>query len=149
MKAKVYMFTRILTLSLIVVIATSCANEKIETSEDTTLTIAFVNKGLVLNGNENNVFDKSVPEESIVHVSPNSNITWELGNGLSSIAIRIDSGETIFDVTPKADDHGNYIGKIGNIEHGEAKYSIIYTVIGDDTVFVLDPVVHVRSKGPK
>lgn len=146
MKTTVYLCTRILSLLLLVSIAISCANEKIESPEDITVTIAFVDKGLVLNGNENNVFDKSAPEESIVYVAPNANITWELGEGLSSIAIRIDSGEAIFDITPKADGNGNYTGKISGLESGEAKYSVIYTVIGDDTVFVLDPVVRINSE---
>ena len=146
MKSKIYSFSGILTLfALTSIIVSSCSDEKVVAPEDTTLTVAFVNKNLVLNGDKNNLFDKSSPENSVVYVTPNSTITWELGEGLSSIQIRVDSGEAIFDVLPASDENGNYIAKVGNVEAGEAKYSVIYTVVGDDTVFVLDPVVKVNS----
>ena len=146
MKSKTYLLYGISTFFLLVVIAISCTSEKVETPEVTTVTVAFVDKNLVLNGDANNVFDKGTPENSIVYVVPNGTITWELGEGLSSIEIRIDSGEAIFDVLPTPDGNGNYTAKVGNLESGEAKYSIIYALTERPSYyFVLDPVVKISS----
>ena len=68
-----------------------------------------------------------------------------MSNELSFIEIRIDTGQDIFEELPKADTTGNWIGKLKNIESGEAKYSIIYSFVGDQTIYILDPLMKVVS----
>ncbi|WP_353780001.1 hypothetical protein [Winogradskyella sp. 3972H.M.0a.05] len=114
--------------------------------EDVVITIYYENQKLMLKDNQNNPYDPSKPEDFTTEIYPEGNVTWELGTGLDSISIAIDSGQSLFAKLPEEETNGDWTADMDDVQSGTAKYDITYKVSGDSTVYVLDPKLQIRRK---
>lgn len=112
--------------------------------ENAVVTVSYKNGELTLCDNEGSHFNPKDPESFTTKVKSNGKVGWVPGEGVSEIKyIRVDSGYEVFKRMPREKD-GVWFARIDKRKSGDAKYTIVYKVDGEDKLMSLDPRIDVE-----